>query len=59
MNIGAPEFVWVGLAAFSAAYAVAKHGEPKKGSAAYHNGWVQLIGVGVSFGLLYWGGFFA
>lgn len=56
MNIGWPEGIWFGLAAFSLLIAVANDGEPKTGKNSLA---VSMLSTALAFGLLYWGGFFA
>jgi hypothetical protein len=56
MNIGWPEGIWFGLAALALIMGIAQDGEPKTGK---HSLTERMLSVGISFGLLYWGGFFS
>lgn len=56
MNIGPPEIIWFCLVGLSLLGGVVLDGEPKKGN---HSLAVSMLNVCLSFGLLWWGGFFA
>lgn len=55
-HVGWPQGIWFGLVAFRLLFAVALDGEPRKGK---HSLSQAMLGSGLGFGLLYWGGFFA
>lgn len=56
MNIGWPEGIWIGLAILGLVMGAIQDGEPKTGT---HKFAVTFVSVLLTFGLLYWGGFFA
>ncbi len=56
MNVGTPEIIWFCLVAINLLIALAKDGEPRTGK---HNLAGTMLAFGLSFGLLYWGGFFS
>lgn len=56
MNIGWPEGIWLALIASKIIVDVTHDGKPRKHN---HNATVTFLMAVVSFGLLYWGGFFA
>ena len=56
MNIGIPQILIIFLWALGIGIEAAKHGQPKTGN---HNFITQLIAVGISFTILYFGGFFS
>lgn len=51
----APQIIWIALAAYTIANAHFHDGEPKTGR---HDLVSTVVAVGISAGLLYWGGFF-
>ena len=51
----APQMIVVALTIWSLTHEGMKHGDPKDG---YHSFWTSGISQIVSFGLMYWGGFF-
>lgn len=54
MAIGAPQIIWIVLAAMGLGISIVKHGE----SRGPHNMWAAIIGTPLVAALLYWGGFF-
>lgn len=54
MYLGVPQFIWMVLAILNLGVSLVKHGEPQ----TEYNFWHSVIGVGLSFGILLWGGFF-
>lgn len=56
MNIGWPEGIYIGLTCLSLLLAAVMDGDPKTGT---HKFSVTFVGTLLTFGLLYWGGFFA
>lgn len=55
MHIGWPQGIWLGLAALSVLVHAGKDGEPRNEK---YNFGLQLCSAMITFGLLYWGGFF-
>jgi hypothetical protein len=56
MNIGWPEGIWLGLAGLTLLGYLLQDGKPKEGNWSLG---VGMLNFGISFGLLWWGGFFA
>ena len=56
MNVGWPEGIWLTLAGITLLAYVALDGKPKTGSYSLA---VGMLNFALSFGLLYWGGFFS
>lgn len=54
LAIGAPQIIWIVLAAIGLGISIVKHGE----SRGPHNMWAAIIGTPLVAALLYWGGFF-
>lgn len=52
--MGAPQIIWVIIVAITLLVSANKHGESK----GEYNVIVDLIGAGLAFVLLWWGGFF-
>lgn len=50
-----PAIIYLAFVFLSLGVSMANHGKPKKGTESF---WTSLIAVGISCGLLYWGGFF-
>jgi hypothetical protein len=50
-----PQLIFVALVVLSLVIVATMHGKPKTGK---HNIFVDLLSAGISFALLYWGGFF-
>lgn len=55
MNMGWPEWIWVALMFYNAAVFAINDGKPR----SKYNFNLFVVSVPLSFGLLYWGGFFA
>lgn len=55
MHVGWPQGICIGLTLFNLTCAAIQDGEPKKGN---HSLSISLLGTLISYGLLYWGGFF-
>tara|TARA_R110000868_G_C10973188_1_gene771489 strand:- start:32782 stop:32946 length:165 start_codon:yes stop_codon:yes gene_type:complete len=53
--MGAPQIIYFILIGLGLGLSITKHGEYKEGK---HNIVVDLIGMALGIGLLYWGGFF-
>lgn len=53
--MSAPAIIWLILAGIGLIVAAAKHGRP---TIEQNNVWTSIIGVGITAGLLAWGGFF-
>lgn len=51
-----PALIWLALAFVGLLAAAHMHGKPMTGK---HSLWWRLVGLTISAGLLYWGGFFA
>jgi hypothetical protein len=56
MHIGWPEGIWIGLVALRLIIYAAADGQPMKGTYKFS---IALLGSAISFGLLFWGGFFS
>lgn len=56
MNVGTPEIIWFVLAGLSLLAGAILDGEPRKGK---HSLAGAMLSACISFGLLWWGGFFA
>lgn len=56
MNIGWPEGIWIANAVIILLVAAANDGEPRRGK---HSLAGAMLGTGLAFALMYWGGFFA
>jgi 2-keto-4-pentenoate hydratase len=54
LAIGAPQIIWISLAAMGVGISIVKHGEPR----SPHSMWASIIGTPLAVALLYWGGFF-
>lgn len=50
-----PQIIYLILAGFGFALSIMMHGKPRKP----HNAYSDLVAALISFGLLYWGGFFS
>lgn len=55
MKLHAPQIIWLVLAAAALLLEANRHGKPKEGK---YNLWTSIAAVAISFGLLWWGGFF-
>lgn len=55
MVIEWPQIIWFGLVAFCLVWEAANDGSPKTGK---HNLALSMLAYGLSFGLMWWGGFF-
>lgn len=53
--MNAPQIIMIVLLAMSLGLSLANHGKQKEGK---HNFFLDIFASGISFGLLYWGGFF-
>ena len=53
--MGIWQIIWLGLMMLSLGVNLAQHGKPKTG---VHSFWSALIGFGIQFAILYYGGFF-
>lgn len=53
--MGAPQVIIIVLYAITLLLSAYNHGKPHENN---QNFWVSLIGTGIIFGLLIWGGFF-
>ncbi len=53
--MSAPAIIWLVLAGIGLTVAAAKHGRTEVET---HNVWTSIVGVGITAGLLVWGGFF-
>lgn len=54
ITFGWPQRIWLFLAALSLIISVSCHGQPREP----HSGPTTFLGLIISIGLLYWGGFF-
>lgn len=54
INIGIPQLIWLVFAVIGLIVEIINHGKPREP----HNAYTFVIGVVISFLLLYWGGFF-
>lgn len=54
MNFGLPQIIYLGLVSLSLGIQIANHGKPRSNE----NAWAGFIGICITIGLLYWGGFF-
>lgn len=53
--MGLPQIILIGLYAMSLGISMSNHGKPKTGKENFGS---TLVGIVLTFGLLYWGGFF-
>lgn len=53
-TLHAPQIIWLLLLVVGIALSAALHDKPRQP----HNFWVDIVCYAISFGLLYWGGFF-
>jgi hypothetical protein len=56
MKIQAPEIIYIVLASLSLGITAVKNGEPRKGKINFA---AVIISQALTFGILYWGGFFS
>ena len=56
MHVGWPQGIWIAFAVLGLIIGAALDGEPRTGK---HKFAPSLVSIGLTFGLLYWGGFFA
>jgi hypothetical protein len=55
IHFGAPQLIWAALIVVNLVLGGFLHGKPKLSK---HNVWTDVVTAVLSFGLLYWGGFF-
>lgn len=55
IKLGFPQIIWLALCIAGITFTAIHHGEEREP----YNVNIQIIGFLISFGLLYWGGFFS
>lgn len=52
----APQIIWIVMVGINMLISASKHGQKRQGE---YSIFTDIIAVGISIGLLYWGGFFS